>query len=186
MRIILASASPRRRELMKNITEDFEVIVSDADESAVKSDDILKTAQILAQIKAKSVAEKNTDALVIGADTVVRLNDKILGKPKSKEEAFKMLRMLSGNSHFVDTGVCIVFEGKAESFTVTTKVEFNKISYGEMMSYIESGEPFDKAGGYGIQGKASIFVKGICGDYFNVVGLPVSALYQRIKGIINS
>lgn len=181
MKIILASASPRRKELLSMITGDFEIQVSDADESAVKCPDILKTAETLARVKAESVALKNPDCIVIGADTVVRCGDKILGKPKNRAEAREMLGLLSGQSHFVDTGVCIVKNGVTVSFTETTEVEFCAISESEKESYIESGEPFDKAGGYGIQGKAALFVKGIRGDYFNVVGLPVSALYHRLK-----
>ncbi len=184
MRIILASASPRRRELMENITDNFEIIVSDADESAVKCDDILKTAQTLAAVKAKSVAEKNADAVVIGADTVVRCDGEILGKPKDKFDAYRMLRLLSGKTHFVDTGVCIVYGSKSEEFTVTTKVNFKELDDSEIEKYISTNEPFDKAGAYGIQGRASIFVSGIDGDYFNVVGLPVCELYERLKAYI--
>ncbi len=183
MRIVLASASPRRKELMKLIAENFEVIASNADESKVNCSDIKNTACELAQLKAESVAKQNPDALVIGADTVVRHDSMILGKPCSAKEVRKMLKSLSGKSHFVDTGVCIIFKGEKISFTNTTQVEFYNISDEEIDCYIASGEPFDKAGAYGIQGKASVFVKSLNGDYFNVVGLPVAELYHKIKDI---
>ncbi len=181
MKIILASASPRRKELLGLITEEFEVMPSDADETL--PDDISSdmAAEYLAAVKAKSVSVD--DAVVIGCDTVVVIDDKILGKPKDRNDCFEMLRALSGRKHYVYTGVCILYNNKTVSFTEKTEVEFHDLSDAEIEAYMDSGEPFDKAGGYGIQGKGSLLVKGICGDYFNVVGLPVSALNRKLKEI---
>ncbi len=181
MKIVLASASPRRRELLKLITDDFTVMPSDADETLPKNISADKAAEYLAVVKAKSIVKN--DAVVIGCDTVVAADEKILGKPKNRTDCFEMLRLLSGRKHFVYTGVCILFNNEVFSFTEKTEVEFHELSDAEIEEYMNSGEPFDKAGGYGIQGKGSLFVKGICGDYFNVVGLPVSALNRKLKEI---
>lgn len=180
-KVILASASPRRKELLSMIYSDFEVCVSEVEEIVPPDIAPLSSPEYLAKLKAMDVAKKYPDSLVIGADTSVFAGDKILGKPKNRNEAFDMLKLLSGNVHKVVTG-CAVVKGNAHhSFSVTTEVEFYKLSDIEIWEYIDSGDPFDKAGGYGIQTGGVFFVKGINGDYNNVVGLPVAELSRQIK-----
>ncbi|MBQ6848245.1 MAG: septum formation protein Maf [Clostridia bacterium] len=178
--LILASASPRRRELLSLITDKFTILPSDANEVVPSSVSADKTAEYLACLKAKSVAEKHPQSIVLGADTCVVLADEILGKPKNKDDARRMLRMLSGKVHKVITGCAIAENKKTTSFSVETEVEFYPLTDTEIEEYINTTEPYDKAGGYGIQGKASLFVKGINGDYFNVVGLPVAELSRKL------
>ncbi len=179
--VILASASPRRQELLRVIFDDFRVIPSDAEETVPNDITADGTAEYLAKIKAISVAEKYTDSLVIGADTCVVIGEEILGKPKDTADARHMMKLLSGKIHKVITGCAVVKERKITSFSVVTEVEFYPLSDSEIEEYIATSEPYDKAGGYGIQGKASLFVKGIKGDYFNVVGLPLAELNQKLK-----
>ena len=173
-RFILASASPRRKEILSNAGFDFEVIVSDADENISEDLTPEKTVEELAKRKALSVWESNKDAVVFGCDTVVAVDGKILGKPADYEDAFNMLRMLSGKVHTVSTGVCICSAEKLSVFSNTTRVEFYSLSDETIKSYISTGECRDKAGAYGIQGYGSVLVKEIKGDYFSVMGLPVS------------
>ena len=179
--IILASASPRRKELLAVITNDFEVVPSDAEEIVPSGITADETAEHLAKIKALSVAQIHPESIVIGADTCVVADGVILGKPKDKAQARQMMKLLSGKTHKVITGCAIVKNGQVDSFSVCTEVEFHSLSEEEIESYINTSEPYDKAGGYGIQGKASLFVKGIKGDYFNVVGLPVAELNRKLK-----
>ena len=180
-KIILASASPRRKELLGIITNDFEIIPSDAEEIVPSGISADETAEYLAKIKALSVAQIHTESIVIGADTCVVADGVILGKPKDKAQAKQMMELLSGKTHKVITGCAIVKNGKVDSFSVCTEVEFYSLSEEEIENYINTSEPYDKAGGYGIQGKASLFVKAIKGDYFNVVGLPVAELNRKLK-----
>lgn len=181
MAIILASASPRRRELMKFITEDFTVKVSDVREVTDPDLSPEETVKSLAVIKGEAVAGNCPGDTVISADTVVVLDGKILGKPKNEEDAFSMLCALSGKTHEVFTGVCIIHGGKKTVFAERTEVSFYSLSDEEIRAYIATGEPSDKAGAYGIQGKGCTLVKSINGDYNNVVGLPVSKLYRIMK-----
>lgn len=181
--IILASKSPRRQELIKLITEDFICIPSNAPEIVPENTKPEDVAEILATLKAKDIYKENLSDIVIGCDTVVICNNQVLGKPKNQENAVEMLKMLSGNKHKVVTGCCIIKDNKEHIFQCVTEVEFYKLTDEEIDSYIKSGEPFDKAGAYGIQGRGSLFVKGIIGDYFNVVGLPVSMLARKLKEI---
>lgn len=183
MKIVLASASPRRSELLKLLFEDFSVRPSGADENLPDSIKADSAAEYLASKKAESVKSGN-DEIVIGCDTAVVIDDIILGKPADPEDCRKMLSMLSGKTHQVYTGVCILYKDSKISFTEKTDVEFYNISDDEAENYIKTGEPFDKAGGYGIQGRGALFVKSISGDYFNVVGLPVSRLNRELKKII--
>ena len=183
-RIILASASPRRQELLKDITEDFEVVVSNAQETVP---DTIKTEEIpryLAQLKANDVASRYDDAVVIGSDTIVVVDDKVLGKPKDEQDAFCMLKALSGKKHKVMTGCALVCGEKMRSFTVETEVEFFELTDEEIESYISTGDPFDKAGAYGIQSQGKTLVKGIYGDYYSVVGLPVGRLKRELKAFV--
>lgn len=180
-KIVLASASPRRRELIKSITEDVLCVPSGEDETLPDGISASEVAEFLAKLKALSVAKDYPDAKVIGCDTVVILEGEILTKPESGDDAYKKLRALSGKEHRVITGCCIVEGESIKTFSEETFVEFYELKDEEIYSYIDTGEPMDKAGGYGIQGKGSLFVKGIKGDYFNVVGLPVARLYRELK-----
>ena len=171
---ILASASPRRKEILSNAGYSFDIIVSDADENITEDLSPEKTVEELAKRKALSVWENNRDSVVFGCDTVVAVDGRILGKPFDDEDAFNMLSMLSGKTHTVSTGVCICSKDKTEIFSNTTRVEFYPLSDETIRSYIASGEGRDKAGSYGIQGFGCVLVKEIKGDYFSVMGLPVS------------
>ncbi len=186
MKIILASGSPRRKELLEREGLDFLVIPADCEEVAEPGParDVVVS---LAKQKALWVAEKekkriNGDTIVIGADTVVSLDDVILGKPKDREDAFSMLSSLSGREHEVYTGVALVSgDGKVmEAFSVCTKVRFRRMTDDEINGYIDTGEPMDKAGAYGIQGKGGAFVESVTGDFDNVVGLPVGEVVKRL------
>ena len=181
MAIILASASPRRRELLKFITEDFTVKVSDAEEITDPALSAEETVKSLAVIKGEAVAEGFPEDTVISADTIVVLDGEILGKPKDEEDAFRMLSSLSGRTHEVFTGVCVLHSGRRLVFAERTEVSFFPLSEDEIRAYIATGEPADKAGAYGIQGKGCTLVKAISGDYNNVVGLPVAGLNRLLK-----
>lgn len=181
MRVILASASPRRKELLKKIFDVFEIIPSEVEETYPEKIEVNEIPVYLADKKATSVFIENPDALVIASDTVVVLDDMILGKPSDKNDAFFMLSMLSGKQHKVVTGVAVIYRNMKITMNVETAVNFYELSKREILEYIETGEPMDKAGAYGIQGHGAKFVKSIIGDYNNVVGLPVSALYQTLK-----
>lgn len=188
MKIYLASASPRRQEILSQIGIEYEVMVSGADEST-EACEPSSIVEELSYIKALAVAEQLEgeceNFCVIGADTIVALDGKILGKPSSKDDAFRMLEALSGREHQVYTGVTIIVcEGDAKRKVVTfneaTTVNMYEFTKAEIADYIATGEPMDKAGAYGIQGKASKFVKGIVGDYYNVMGLPGARLYHEL------
>ena len=184
-KIVLASASPRRREILENIGLQFKVAVCDADESRVdKSIPVNLYVQELAILKAGEAAKLDVgDALIISADTVVYADGKIMGKPKDSAHAQEMLSALSGKTHSVFTGICVM--RKRDMFSVCasveTKVVFKPLTESEILGYVSTGEPMDKAGAYGIQGKGSLLVEKIDGDYFNVVGLPVSKLCEILK-----
>lgn len=173
-RFIVASASPRRKEILQNAGYIFEIIPSDADETVEKGLSAEETVEQLAFKKATAVSEKNADAVVFGCDTVVVSDGEILGKPKDSEDAFRMLKMLSGKTHKVLTGVCVRDSEKCKVFSVATDVTFFPLSDETIESYIATKEPDDKAGAYGIQGFGSVLVKEIKGDYLSVVGLPLS------------
>ena len=180
MEIILASASPRRKELMGHFPFAFTVRVSQADE---KMDSGKLPKDEVARIscnKAMAVA-RHSDDIVIGADTIVVCDGVILGKPKDEADAFRMLSMLSGRAHQVMTGVTVLRGDRQYSFTEITDVYFRPLPEEEILSYIRSSDPMDKAGAYGIQSGASLFVEKIVGDYYNVVGLPVCHLSLVLK-----
>ncbi len=188
MEIILASASPRRKELLSLLDIPFKTMVSDADETIDTSLPFYFIAESLSLKKAAAVAKNVREhALIIGADTIVVTDNKILGKPKDEQDAFNMLKELSGKWHSVISGVTVLdnITAKSESFYVETKVKFSELSDEEINTYIKTKEPMDKAGAYGIQGKGSKFIEKIEGDYFNVVGLPVHALYKVLKKEFN-
>ena len=184
MKIILASASPRRRELLKLITPDFEAVSTDTDETLPADIAPEKASEYLAGLKASAAAEEYPDALVIGCDTTVICDGRILGKPSDKQECLDFMHLLSGRTHQVITGCAVACCGRTESFSQCTDVTFRELTEEEIQNYAASDEPYDKAGGYGIQGRGALLISGISGDYFNVVGLPVSALYQVLKNYI--
>lgn len=181
MNVILASASPRRKQLLSRIFSDFEICPSSADETVPKTVRSYEYAEYLAVKKAEDIAEKNKNSLVIGCDTVVISGNNILGKPQNRNDAYDMIKMLSGKKHQVMTGICLCLNGKSISFSCRTDVEFYNLSESEIQEYISSDEPYDKAGAYGIQGAGGLFVKRIDGDFYNVMGLPVAELNRRIK-----
>lgn len=182
-RIILASKSPRREEILKKISDSFEIIVSDADEDMLCGN-VFDIPERLALRKAESVFVNNSDSVVIGADTVVILENRLLTKPADEDDAKKMLRELSGKTHSVVTGCAVISEDRRISFTVETKVDFYDLTDEEIDEYVKTGEPMDKAGAYGIQGKGFFLVRGIEGDYYNVVGLPAARLKRELKGFL--
>lgn len=174
--IILASKSPRRRELLKYITDDFEIQSADVDETLPNGIEPCEAVKYLSKIKAEPF--RNSNDIVIGADTVVSINNEILGKPTDEEDAKKMLKLLSGKTHTVYTGVTIIKGDRQESFAQATEVTFHDLDDEIINKYIATGSPMDKAGAYGIQDFGALLVKKIDGDYFNVVGLPISTLYR--------
>lgn len=188
LKFILASASERRKELLSRIVRDFEVRVSDFDEDSVQvNNDIEKYVKILSEGKAKSVALNcSKDSIIIGADTIVVIDNKVLGKPKDKNDAFRMLKALSNNVHRVYSGVTVINNTtKAiKSECLYTEVYFSELSDEEIWKYIETEECLDKAGAYGIQGFGGVLVKRINGCYYNVVGLPLNLLNKMIKEIL--
>lgn len=178
--IILASASPRRKEILELADLKFDVMPSDAQEITTKTAPN-EVVMELASIKAKDIYKKSEkQSMIVGADTVVAYQGQILGKPTDKADAKRMLTMLSGQTHEVYTGVCVIEDGKTKTFYEETKVTFYEISDEQIEHYIKTGEPMDKAGSYGIQGKAAVFIKGIEGDYYNVVGFPIARFLQEI------
>lgn len=188
MRILLASASPRRRELLEQIGLPFEVVVSHVEEIITETEPGKVVEQLSAQ-KAEAVAEslgEPEETLVIGADTVVAAENTILGKPKDAAHAAEMLRLLAGRTHAVYTGVTLILRGASgetarKTFHERTDVSFYPMEEAEIRQYVATGDCMDKAGAYGIQGFCARYISGINGDYNNVVGLPVGRLYQEIK-----
>lgn len=181
MKLILASGSPRRKELLEKLQIPFSVIVSECDETVPAHVPAESAAELLAVRKAMAVAKQHPDATVIGADTTVLLDGEILGKPKNEADCKRMLRMLSGKTHQVITGVAVFQNGRSMSFSEETRVEFYALSDAEIDGYAASGEPYDKAGAYGIQGQGALLVAGIHGDYYNVVGLPIARLSRMLN-----
>ena len=186
IKIILASASPRRKELLEQIGVDFEIAVSDK-ETAIDCSDPVEACRKQAYNKAVDIVEKSKlkysdkDFVVISADTIVAIDKKILGKPKDKSDARQMLKSLSGRKHRVYTAVCVYnsLKDSSESFVEDTPVEVARLSSEEIEDYLEKKEPYDKAGAYAIQGYFSRYIVGIEGDYYNVMGLPVGRLYRE-------
>ncbi|PWM22187.1 MAG: septum formation inhibitor Maf [Oscillospiraceae bacterium] len=182
MKLILASASPRRRELLRLITEDFLVHNSNAEETLPPDLSPAAAVELLARRKALSVQRQFPQDAVIGSDTVVALGGTILGKPTDPADACAMLSRLSGRSHEVFTGVCLALPNAApHTFVSRAQVHFSPMTGEEIRAYVESGEPMDKAGAYGIQGKGARFVEQIEGDYYTVMGLPVCKLYHLMR-----
>lgn len=180
-KLILASQSLRRAELLKYLDIPFSIIPSNADETIDPNQPIVEEIKRLAYKKAFDVLNRNQEALVLGSDTVVVIDNEILGKPKDKEEAFSMLKKLSNRKHQVITGVCLISEDKTDIFASISDVYFHELSDDEISNYIENEQPFDKAGAYAIQGKAGLFIDRIDGDYYSVMGLPIALIYQHLK-----
>lgn len=189
-KIILASASPRRKELLEQIGLDFEIMVSDK-ETDIDSDDPKEACKKQAIQKAEDIVKKAESIyknyIIISADTIVALDGEILGKPKDRSDAKRMLEAISGRTHRVYTAVCVYnsIKGKYESFVEDTLVEVAKLSKEEIEDYLSKKEPYDKAGAYGIQGYFSRYIVGIEGDYYNVMGLPIGRLYrEHLRGVV--
>ena len=181
--IILASNSPRRKQLLKMAGIRFTVLPSDVPEMVPEFVTDEKRAQFLAELKASYTSVFHPKDVIIGADTTVICEGRLMGKPATREEAKEMLRFLSGKVHTVYTGVCLIWsdEEDAECFSSVTKVEFYPLTEKQIEEYVASGEPMDKAGAYGIQGLGSTLVKRIEGDYYTVVGLPIAEVVRRLK-----
>jgi septum formation protein len=189
-KLILASGSPRRAEILTSVGWEFTKDSADIDETELANESPEDYVRRLAREKAEAVAQKYTDAIVLGADTTVVIDDQIIGKPVDLTDARRMLKMLSGNWHEVLTGVALVNVRSSESDAHTprsvvdlerTRVKFAEMSEKEIEFLAEKGDPLDKAGAYAVQAQAALFIEGIEGDYWNVVGLPVSLLYGLIK-----
>jgi septum formation protein len=181
--IVLASSSPRRRELLRLMGLTFRVDHAEYEEVMDPSMPPHRLARHLSLEKARSVAAKYSDAIIIAADTFIRFRGKLLGKPDTMPEARRMLGMLNGKTHSVITGFTVMdtLTGKRISKAVETKVRFRRLTADEIASYVRTGEPLEKAGAYAIQGLGAVIVKEIQGDYFNVIGLPLSSLAQALK-----
>lgn len=179
-KLLLASGSPRRKELLDQVGFSFTVKKSNVDETRVKEQDPRKLVEYLAELKGNAIT-LGKEEVVLSADTVVSYNGKVLTKPNDQAEAMEMLRQLNGTSHMVYTGVMIKSLKKSVVFSTVTSVQFWEHSEADLLAYIQSGEPFDKAGGYGIQGKGAVLVKEIKGDYYNVMGLPISTVVRELK-----
>lgn len=185
IKYLLASQSPRRAELMKYITDEFEILPSDCDETVPDGIEPEEIPELLAARKALSVSRLKKNRLVIGCDTVVIIDGVILGKPHTPDRAISMLKTLSGRAHTVVSGVCICYKGKTMSFSQKTLVSFYELFEEEIRDYVQSCKPLDKAGAYGIQDKGGLFVREISGDYYNIVGLPVARLKREIDKLVS-
>ena len=181
--LILASSSPRRKELLELAQLPFIISTSSISEEVDQTLTPAQAVETLAKQKAQDVFRQYQDCTVIGADTIVAVDNQILGKPNSKVEAKKILTSLSGRTHDVFTGVAIISSERSFVFHERTSVSFYELDSFDIDQYIESGEPFDKAGAYGIQGLGSLFVKEIHGDYFNVVGLPIARTVRELRSM---
>lgn len=181
MGIILASQSPRRIELLKEIVPEFQAIPCTEKEVVPDGLTVHEVVMFLAKQKAETVSKIHPRNIVIGADTVVSIDNEILGKPKNQEDCCRMLKKLSGRTHCVYTGVAFTGIGKTEIFFEKTEVEFYPLTEKDINWYSLTNEPYDKAGSYGIQGKGALLVRGIIGDYFNVMGFPIASIWRRFK-----
>ncbi|MGN0999405.1 MAG: Maf family protein [Faecousia sp.] len=182
MRVILASQSPRRKELLGLFHIPFTVCAADIDEAMDSEKDPFDEVARVSALKALAVP-RGEDDVVIAADTIVVCQGLVLGKPCDPENARQMLRLLSGRDHQVMTGITVVRGQRRESVTEVTDIHFRELSEGEIERYVRSGEPMDKAGAYGIQGGAALFAEKMVGDYYNVMGLPVCRLFQMLRDI---
>ena len=189
MKYILASASPRRREILSGLGLDFTVLVADADETCDLTDpgervefiSLKKCLAVRDRLMAEGMDPADGDTVIISSDTLVTLNGEFLGKPRDEADALRMMELLEGRTHTVASGIALWHKGRTVTAHELTEVTFAPMSPAEIGAYIATGEPFGKAGGYAIQGHASRYITGIRGDYFNVVGLPVRRLYETLR-----
>ena len=181
MAFILASQSPRRKELLQRILPEFKIVPAEIDEKVNKDDTPIEYVQKMARKKAQQIAKDHPDEIIIGCDTIVALDNKILGKPVSREDGFSMLSELSGKTHDVYTSIVLLKKNQELATTVPAKVEFYELSDQEINCYLETDEYVDKAGAYGIQGQGALFVKQIEGDYYAIMGLPIASLYRMLQ-----
>ena len=179
--IILASASPRRAEILRTVGWPFEALPADIDETRKPDEDAASYVQRLARTKSEAAAQRRPGCLIVGADTTVVIGDQILEKPDDLDDARRMLRQLSGHWHKVLTGIALIAASELRVAYETTEVKFAVMSQDEIDWYVSTGEPMDKAGAYAIQGLGARFIEGIRGDYFNVMGLPVRLLYEMLR-----
>lgn len=179
--LILASRSPRRRELLQKCGIPFTADAADLDETINPGNPLQEEIQALSFRKAEAVLKRHPDAIIIGSDTTVTIHGEVLGKPHDHEDAKRMLRELSGTTHEVITGLCILSDRRNYQTVTVNQVSFFPLSEEEISSYVESGEADDKAGAYGIQGLAARYVKSIEGDFYSIMGLPVSLVYEELK-----
>lgn len=187
LKVVLASASPRRKELLSLIFNEYDIRPADCDEALPEGIKAQEAVEYLSLIKNKATVEIcDENSFVISADTVVAVEGEILGKPQDKEDARRMISLLSGREHQVFTGVTLSLKGNFKTFSEKTDVVFYKLTDKEIEDYISTDEPYDKAGAYGIQGKAGLLVKAVNGDYYNVVGLPVARLKREIMEFIEN
>lgn len=184
MNVILASASPRRKELLKRIFDEFQIVPADIDETLPEDIGPEFAPIFLAAEKANAISDLYPNDLIISADTIVFADGEILGKPKNSEEAIQMLQFLSGKTHKVITGCCIQIGNRTCSFSEESYVTFYQLTPEEIIEYVSSGEAEGKAGAYGIQDKGALFVERIEGDYYNIVGLPIARLNREIKTLL--
>jgi len=182
--IVLASASPSRKLLFDKAEIDCKVIVSGVDETVPPKSTPAETVEILAERKGQAVFGQCSGKMVISADSVIVIDGEICGKPENEEAAEKMLAKLSGRVHEVFTGVCILYKGKKIVFSQSTEVEFYNLSSAEISNYVESGESLGRAGSYGIEGKGMVLIKGIRGDYSNIVGIPIAETFRRASELV--
>ncbi|WP_409301944.1 Maf family protein [Peribacillus sp. SCS-155] len=182
--VILASSSPRRKELLQFLQIPFQTVNANVDETIAAGTTPEEAVKQLAYRKAAEVNRSHKGSIIIGSDTVVAIEGDILGKPAGRDDARATLKRLSGKAHSVYTGVAIIKDEYSKIFAEKTEVTFWELSDEEIEKYLDSGEPYDKAGSYGIQGLGSLLVKSIAGDYYTVVGLPVSRLAREIKAFI--
>ena len=182
--IVLASASPSRKLLFDKAEIDCKVIVSGVDETVPPKSTPAETVEILAERKGQAVFGQCSEKMIISADSVIVIDGEICGKPENEEAAEKMLAKLSGRVHEVFTGVCILYKGKKIVFSQSTEVEFYNLSSAEISNYVASGESLGRAGSYGIEGKGMVLIKGIRGDYSNIVGIPIAETFRRASELV--
>ena len=181
MKLILASQSPRRRQLLSLLNIPFDIAPADIEETINEDKPLRDEIEKLSFLKANAVFKDNKDAVVIGSDTIVTLDNKVLGKPEDKEDAKRMLRLLQNNKHVVITAVTIISSKMSETFSVVSDVYFYPLSEEEIDKYLENDEGYDKAGAYAIQGLGSKFIKKIDGDFYAIMGFPIGEVYHRLK-----
>ena len=184
-KLVLASGSPRRAEILNSVGWDFEKVVPDVDESVIADESPEVYVQRLAAEKAEAVSSSHRDRLVLAADTTVVIGGEIIGKPEDLDDARRMIALLAGNWHAVLTGVAVSQNGSTNVGIQSTRVKFAPMSEAEIDFLVENGDPLDKAGGYAVQAQAALFIEGIEGDYWNVVGLPISLVYEMVGRVMH-